>query len=79
VLLRLNEAGGVILEQKLPTTPEAIRRTFEKMLRSRIGLETGTHPPWVSRLLTELGHKVIVAHARNVRLIGDSRRTGVFA
>jgi transposase len=70
----LDEAGGVILEQKLPTTPEAMRRAFEKMPRSRIALETGTHSPWVSRLLTELGHEVIVAHARNVRLIGDSSR-----
>jgi len=32
------------------------------------------HSPWVSRLLTELGHEVIVAHARNVRLIGESRK-----
>ncbi len=32
------------------------------------------HSPWVSRLLAELGHEVIVAHARNVRLIGESRR-----
>jgi transposase len=30
------------------------------------------HSPWVSRLLSELGHEVIVAHARNVRLIGES-------
>ena len=51
-----------------------MRRAFEKMPRSRIALETGTHSPWVSRLLTELGHEVIVAHARNVRLIGDSSR-----
>jgi transposase len=28
----------------------------------------------VSRLLSELGHEVIVAHARNVRLIGESRK-----
>ena len=28
----------------------------------------------MSRLLNELGHEVIVAHARNVRLIGESRR-----
>ena len=28
----------------------------------------------MSRLLEELGHEVIVAHARNVRLIGESRR-----
>jgi transposase len=32
------------------------------------------HSPWLSRLLSELGHEVIVAHARNVRLIGESRR-----
>jgi len=28
---------------------------------SCIALETGTHSPWVSRLLTMLGHEVIVA------------------
>jgi len=28
----------------------------------------------MSRLLSELGHEVIVAHARDVRLIGESRR-----
>ena len=44
------------------------------MPRSRIALETGMHSPWVSRLLSELGHEVIVAHARNVRLIGESRK-----
>jgi hypothetical protein len=38
---------------------------------TRIALETGMHSPWVSRLLSELGHEVIVAHARNVRLIGE--------
>jgi transposase len=37
-------------------------------------METGTHSPWVSRLLTALGHEVIVAHARNVHLIVKSRR-----
>jgi transposase len=47
---------------------------FGGMRRSRIALETGMHSPWVSRLLSELGHEVIVAHARNVRLIGESRR-----
>jgi transposase len=40
----------------------------------RIALETGMHSPWVSRLLSELGHEVIVAHARKVRLIGESRK-----
>jgi transposase len=51
-----------------------MKRAFEKMPRSRMALETGTHSPWVSGLLTALGHEVIVAHVRNVRLIGESRR-----
>jgi transposase len=70
----LDEAGKIILEQKLPTTPEAMRHTFSGIPRSRIALETGTHSPWISRLLTELGHEVIVAHAQNVRLIVKSQR-----
>jgi transposase len=37
-------------------------------------LEVGTHSPWVSRLLAQLGHEVIVANARRVRLIGHSHR-----
>jgi transposase len=44
------------------------------MPRSRIALEIGTHSPWISRLLSELGHEVIVANARKVRLIGESRK-----
>ena len=51
----LNEAGKIILEQKVATTPEAMKQTFERIPRSLIALETGTHSPWVSRLLTEFG------------------------
>lgn len=68
----LNGGGEVILEERVATTPEAMRKTFEKMPASRIALETGAHSPWVSRLLTELGHEAIVAHARNVRLMGKA-------
>ena len=70
----LDEAGEVLLEQKLPTTRPAMQQGFGRMPRSRVALETGAHSPWVSRLLTQLGHEVIVAHARNVRLIGESSR-----
>jgi transposase len=70
----LNGAGEVIGEHNLPTTPKGIEEVFARIPRSRIALETGTHSPWVSRQLSRLGHEVIVAHARNVRLIGDSSR-----
>src|SRR5258708_1309399 len=70
----LDEAGEVMVEQKLPTTKQAMKHVFGAMPSSRVALETGAHSPWVSRQLTELGHEVIVAHARNVRLIGESSR-----
>src|SRR5713101_1243586 len=69
-----DEAGEIILEQKVPTTPEAMKQTFGKIPRSLIALETGTHSPWVSRLFTQLGHAVIVAHAQKVQLITKSSR-----
>jgi transposase len=70
----MDEAGQVIVEQKLPTTAEAMKQTFGKIPRSLLALETGTHSPWVSRLLTELGHQVIVAHAQKVQWITKSSR-----
>src|ERR1700733_7863786 len=70
----LQEAGKIILEQKVATTPEAMKQTFGKIPRSLIALETGTHSPWASRLLTELGHEVLVAHAQKVELITKSNR-----
>src|ERR1700756_342522 len=70
----VDEAGQIQLEQRVSTTAKALREVFGAMPRSRIALETGTHSPWISRLLTELGHEVIVANARKVRLIGESRK-----
>jgi transposase len=70
----LDAAGDVLLERKVSTTPKAMRDVFGSMPRCRIALETGTHSPWVSRLLSELGYEAIVAHARSVRLIGESKR-----
>src|SRR5271163_1702841 len=70
----LDEAGQVILEQELATTAKGIEPVFSKIPRSRIALETRTHSPWISRQLSQYGHEVIVAHARNVRLISQSSR-----
>jgi transposase len=53
----LNEAGEIVSEYKLAITPEAIKQVFGSLPRSRIAMETGTHSPWVSRLLTALGTK----------------------
>src|SRR5258708_12741147 len=41
----LDEAGKIILEQKVPTTPEPLNQTFRKHPRSRIPLYTSDPPP----------------------------------
>src|ERR1700751_2286393 len=70
----VDEAGQIQLEQRVRTTAKALREVFGTMPRSRMALGIGTHSPWISRLLSELGHEVIVANARKVRLIGESRK-----
>src|SRR5260370_35038890 len=71
----LNEAGEVVLEQKVATTPKAMKEVFGGMPRSRKALETGAHSPGESRILSELGHEAIGRRARNVRLSGGRRKT----
>jgi transposase len=53
----LDEAGQIIVEQKLPTTPEAMKQTFGKIPRSLIALETGTHSPWGKPAAHRVGTK----------------------
>jgi hypothetical protein len=67
---RRDSGGGSALR----TTPEALRRRFASEQPLRIAIETGTHSPWVSRLLEGCGHQVLVANARKLRLIYANKR-----
>src|ERR1700720_1400544 len=70
----VDEAGQIQREQRVCTSAKALCEVFGAMPRSRIALEIGTHSPWISRLLRELGHEVLVAHAQKVGLISKSNR-----
>lgn len=70
----IDEEGGILEEGRVRTTTPALSRRFSATARCRIVLEVGTHSPWVSRLLADLGHEVIVANPRRVRLIAESDR-----
>jgi transposase len=69
----LDEGGMVVERGKVQTTREGFQKRFEGVTRMRIALEVGTHSPWVSRLLKELGHEVLVANPRKTRLIYQNR------
>jgi transposase len=69
------QSGEVMEEGRLRTTPEAFRRRFDSEQQPlRIAIEAGTHSPWVSRVLEECGHEVLVANPRKVRLIYTNKR-----
>lgn len=68
----LSADGGLVAEGKFATTPEEFKRQFESVVRCRIALEVGAHSRWANRALGALGHEVIVANARKVRLIKES-------
>jgi transposase len=71
-----DESGEVIEEGRLRTTPEAFERRFGSEQPLKIAIEIGTHSPWVSRLLTECGHELLIANPRKTRLIyGERRKT----
>jgi transposase len=70
------QGGEVIEEGRLRTTPKALKRRFSDCEPMRIAIEAGTHSPWVSRLLKDLGHEVLVANARRLKLIyAEGRKT----
>ncbi len=70
----LNRSGEVVATGRATTTATAIANEFGAIGPKLIAIETGTHSPWVSRLLTQLGHRVVVANSRKLRLIYENRR-----
>ena len=67
-LCLIDQESGEVMEQgRLRTTPEAFSRRFASERPMRIAIEAGTHSPWVSRVLEECGHEVLVAPRSQVR------------
>ena len=70
----LSSEGEILREGQVATTKAEMIKTFSRLGRARIAIEVGTHSPWVTRLLQSLGHEVIVANPRQVKLITESSR-----
>jgi transposase len=70
----LDDNGQVLQEGGVGTNKKAMTQVFARLGRCRIAIEVGTHSPWLSRLLKSFGHEVIVANARQVKLISASSR-----
>jgi transposase len=71
-LCLLDREGEIRGREVVKMTPEALGRYFSALERGRVVIEAGTHSPWVSRLLSDLGYEVIVANP--TELYGGKRR-----
>ena len=70
------ESGELVEEGRLRTTPDDLHRRFDSAEQMKIAIEVGTHSTWISRLLEECRHEVLIANPRKTRLIyGDKRKT----
>lgn len=57
---------------ELVNTKVSLKRFFERYCGATVAIEAGTHSPWISRLLEEMGFQVYVGNPRKLRMIWDS-------
>jgi transposase len=72
----LDQEGELVEEARLPTNRAAFERKFSVLSRSRVAMEVGGHSRWASQLVEDLGHEVLVANARKLRVIYTNPRKG---
>jgi transposase len=68
----LDAAGENTESGRVQTTRSALEKRFRSCEAARVVIEAGTHSPWVSRLLAECGHEVVVANPRKLALIAQN-------
>ena len=74
VVCVIDKDGEPVEECFIANTRESLTKIAKKYPGARIAIEVGTHSPWISRLLTELGCEVIVANPRKLRAIYQNER-----
>jgi transposase len=72
----IDQDGELIEESRLPTTKASFQQKFSTLQPCRVAMEVGANSRWVSHLLKELGHNVLVANARKLRAIYQNPRKG---
>ena len=72
VVVVLDGNGEQFLCQKLVNTKVAMKRFFKTYKGATVAIEAGTHSPWISRLLEEMGCQVYVGNPHKLRVIWDS-------
>jgi transposase len=73
-LCLMSKKAEILDRIRLVNTRPQLEKWFSGKKRLIVALETGTHSRWISSLLEDLGHEVIVANARALKVIYTSDR-----
>lgn len=72
VVVVFDEEGNEVLATSITNTAQQVQKFFTNHPGAAVVIEAGTHSPWVSRLLTGMGHEVCVGNPRKLRAIWDA-------
>ncbi len=64
--------GNELETAQVTNTKAGVSKFFQRYKHARVAMEAGTHSPWISRLLDEMGLTVYVGNPRKLRCIWDS-------
>lgn len=70
----VDEAGGVLRDQRVVTSRERLVTAFAGLGAMRIVVETGTESEWVAQALEAVGHEVVVVDPNYAPMYGELRR-----
>lgn len=69
----LDDDAKIVEEGRFQTTQPGVKQCFARREPARVFLEVGGHSRWMQRQLSQLGHEVVVANARQLALIHSGR------
>ena len=72
IIVVFDNQGNELACERITNSKLAVRKYFQRYRGATVAVEAGTHSPWISRELEQLGLVVYVGNPRKLRLIWDS-------
>lgn len=67
-----DENGNELEVSKVKNTKAGVSNFFRHYTAGTVAIEAGTHSPWITRVLEQMGYNVYVGNPRKLRFIWDS-------
>jgi transposase len=72
IIVVFDNKGNEVASERIANSKLALQKYFQRYPAATVAVEAGTHSPWISRELQQLGLRIYVGNPRKLRLIWDS-------